>query len=262
MNKCIVVDIGRRKNRKIVSTKSIKNIQSRAVLFRDIKTKKIDDYYVHLKEDLGAEEFITRDGLKIIKKNPELINFLKYHIFNKLDWQEILETENSKFIITDFTYPHKKVGVGHDKAYDLTYFDKINNLKHRFFIKRGSLTFLKDREDRAHAQFRGIKILEAAGFNILKPYFGIVDFQQGISVIAFEYTNLLTLSRAIDNLITKSEYSKIRAVLNKVDRRTYNKYRIQDIYNDDNIFVERIKDNKIKCYITDIMYEGDIDVYN
>ncbi|MEI8364665.1 MAG: hypothetical protein WCF78_04390 [archaeon] len=255
MKKRLVINIGRRGNKKIVSEREINKTKlnrDRIILSKDIKTKKTTDYYIYLKEKSGIQKLITRNGLKIIKTNPELMPFLKQHIFTKSSGRKVLETKNSKFVINDYSYPNGKSGAYHDKLYDLTYFDKKNNTTSYFFIKRALIEHL-DVEDMAHSQFTASKLLEAAGFNIIKPQFGILDEINNISVIAYDYTNLKSLGFAHENkLITNIEYNKIKETLVKVEKFTENKFRITDIYNIGNVFIERTKYNKIKLYITDV----------
>ncbi|MEI8364666.1 MAG: hypothetical protein WCF78_04395 [archaeon] len=263
MNKRLVIDIGRRGNRKLVSehkiTKHWPGTDNKLILARDSKTKKAIDYYIHLLNRDQIHKLITRDSLKIIKNNPELMQVLQDHIFHKLSGQKILETKNARFIINDFKNSYKEQGKRHDKIYDLIYFDKIKNITHRFFIKR-ERTYMLNKSERADSQFTGIKLLEAEGFNIIKPYFGIFDPINKVSAIAYEYTNLEPLAFALDNgSITKDEYQKICNTLHKVESLIENKMNLIDINNSGNVFVERIRENKIKLYITDVMNDN---VYN
>ena len=188
---------------------------------------------------------------QVIKKYPELINFLKEHLITKFtDKQASFENNSIKLNLLPF-----KPGSGsnHSIVYSLDVVYKKENITQKYFVKISSGNFSTDQE------FIANKIFEKFGINTIKPHFAYSD-NSSREFIIYDFTNLHSLEYAEKHkIITSSEFNSI---IKKVDKLykykkeiglgDYKTKGIGDYDRPSNIYVERIN-NKINIYFSDLL---------
>ena len=234
-----------------------KTVDIRTRQLGDLELKKVTyrengDRYLIIKKkntilSLSAEARI------ILKRYPEILKIVNGLLFEK----GTNNAENSRYRFNlsrlDLSSNSSRNNVG---VYKLTFLDKETNLRKEYFVKLGKKYDVGNYP--SYNEFESQKILEAAGFNIIKPHFAIWGENttnpnyKFNNIIVYDFTNLTNYEYALDNkLLSKEEIKTINKKRSKANEFAQNKLNITDISTKGNIFYERLPSGEIKIYFTD-----------
>ncbi|MFA5746280.1 MAG: hypothetical protein WCX82_02840 [archaeon] len=233
-------------------TVDIKTRQSGNLELKRVSYKENGDHYFIIKKN-NTVLSLSIEARTLLKRYPEIFKIVNGLLFNKSI--ENIETSKLKFNISKLNLPsnssRNNVGV-----YKLTFLDKETNLRKEYFIKLGKK--YDSGNYPSYNEFESQKILEAAGFNIIKPHFAI--WGENVTnpkykfnnIIVYDFTNLTNYEYALDNkLLSKEEINAINKKRSKANEFAQNNLGITDISTKGNIFYERLPSGEIKIYFTD-----------
>lgn len=242
---------------KIIYKEKKRITETKTRTFKDIEYKKVDfkennDHYYLLKKGNSTIAF-SKEARTILKQSPEIVRAVEHLLFQA----KVPFIESAKYRIKlSILDPQQNSGRNNLGTYKLTYLNKETNQIKDYFLKLGKKLDIGNYP--SYKEFESQKILEAEGFNIIKPQFAIWGentssaFSKFNNIIVYDFTNLTNFQFAINNkLLSKPEIRAIKRNLSKARYFAETKLEITDISTKRNIFFERLSNGEIKLYFTD-----------
>ena len=230
-----------------IRTRQLGNLELKRVTYKENGGR----YFIIKKNNTVLS--LSAEARSTLKRYPEILKIVNGLLFDK----RTTNSENSRFRINlsrlDLSSNTSRNNVG---VYKLTFLDKETNSKKDYFLKLGKKYDVGNYP--SYNEFESQKILEAAGFNIIKPHFAIWGENptnpnyRFNNIIVYDFTNLTNFEYALDNrLLSKEEIRAINKKRSKANEFAQEKLNITDISTKGNIFYERLPSGEIKLYFTD-----------
>ncbi len=235
------------KRAKVVRTRKTKKFELKRV---DYKYNK-DAYYLLKKGEHTIA--LSKEARGQLKRYPEIVKVVENLLFDSKT--PVIENSKYKMHLSRLN-PDSNSGRNNIGTYKLSYFDKTTNKHREYFLKLGEKYDIGNYP--SINEFESQKILEAEGFNIIRPQFAIWGpgnkklNSPFYNIIVYDFTNLLNYETALRNrLLTRQEIKHINRNLSKARWFAENKLDVTDISTRGNVFLERLPSGEIKLYFTD-----------
>jgi hypothetical protein len=219
---------------------------------KEIKVAKRDgtSKYYTIFLDSKRKEILQLSTLgKELIKYPEIINFVKENIW--INNSKRTNHFENKRIDIKLNYLSAE-GRNHFETLKLEIYLKEKNQKHDFFLKTVDRSFLPNNEFATNQAF------QKYGLNTIAPHFAYTDLIRDKGIIAYDYTDLHTLSYSRKHkMINTKDYNAIMEKVQELYKyrlplSTIQKNGIGDFSRPSNIFIER-ENGKINVYFTDLL---------
>jgi len=242
----IKIDIGNYNPKPKVKRKIVK------LKDKEIRVIKANDktlsYRIRFGENKSKILQLSPKGRTLIKKYPELIDFISKHFFNHSQAKDYFLNNSKLDLKLSLIY---KNGLNHKKLLKLDVYFKKEKKNHVYFFKESENIL-------ANKEFMANQVFQKFGIKTIKPHFAFTDLVKRENVICYDFSNLRTFNEAIESdYITNKERDEINKKINNIKSflelpvRKYPKKGIIDYTNVTNIFVKKVN-GKIELYFTDL----------